>query len=103
VAGDQQLALSPDAELLRIRIGRGERDAILLAQETGADDILLDDQVGRREAERRKLHTVGTLGVLRAASRAGLLNLNEALARLVDTNFYISQQLIDRLLADEEQ
>jgi predicted nucleic acid-binding protein len=99
----RQLALSPDAELLRIRIGRGERDAILLAQETGADDILLDDQVGRREAERRKLHTVGTLGVLRAASRAGLLNLNEALARLVDTNFYISQQLIDRLLADEEQ
>jgi predicted nucleic acid-binding protein len=80
-------AFLPDAELLRIRIGRGERDAIPLAQETGADDIILDDQLGRREAQRRKLHAVGTLGVLRAASKEGFLNLREALARLAGTNF----------------
>jgi predicted nucleic acid-binding protein len=99
----RQPALSPDAELLRIRIGRGERDAILLAQETGAHDIILDDQQGRREAERRKLHAVGTLGVLRTASREGLLNLREALTRLSYTNFYITQELIDKLLAEAEK
>jgi predicted nucleic acid-binding protein len=99
----RQPASLPDAELLRIRIGRGERDAILLAQEMGADDIILDDQLGRRVAERRKLHTVGTLGVLLAASREGLLNLRETLARLANTNFYITQELIDRLLAETEQ
>jgi predicted nucleic acid-binding protein len=63
----------------------------------------MDDQLGRREAERRKLHTVGTLGVLRSASREGFLNLREALARLADTNFYLTQELIDRLLAEAEQ
>jgi predicted nucleic acid-binding protein len=96
-------ALSPDAELLRIRIGPGERDAILLAEETGADDIILDDQLGRREAERRKLHTVGTLGVLQAASSKGFLDLREALTRLRDTNFYVTQELIDRLLKEQKQ
>jgi predicted nucleic acid-binding protein len=99
----RQPTLWPDAELLRIRIGRGERDAILLAQETAADNIILDDQLGRREAERRKLHAVGTPGVLRAASREGLLNLREALAQLANTNFYLTDELIDRLLAEEKQ
>jgi hypothetical protein len=99
----RQPKLLPDGELLRIRIGRGERDAILLAQETGADDIILDDQLGRREAERRSLHTIGTLGLLRAASKAGFLNLREALTRLADTNFYITQEIIDRLLAEAER
>jgi len=57
----RQPTLLPGIELLRIRIGRGERHAILLAQDSGADDIIVDDQLGRREAERRKLHTVGTV------------------------------------------
>lgn len=99
----RQPTLLPDAELLRIRIGRGERDAILLAQEAGIDDIILDDQLGRREAERRKLHAVGTLGVLRAASKEGFLNLRDALALLADTNFSLTDELIAKLLAEAEQ
>jgi predicted nucleic acid-binding protein len=64
---------------------------------------MLDDQLGRREAERRNPRTIGTLGVRRSASREGLLDLREALTRLADTNFYITQELIDRLLAEAEQ
>jgi predicted nucleic acid-binding protein len=94
----RQTTFLPDAEFLRVRIGRGEREAILLALETGADDVIVDDQLGRREAERRNLHTVGTLGVLLAASKEGFLDLREALARLAATNFYITQELIARLL-----
>jgi hypothetical protein len=41
----RQPALSPDAELLRIRIGRDGRDAIPPAQETGADDFSLTIRV----------------------------------------------------------
>jgi predicted nucleic acid-binding protein len=93
-------ATQPDAELIAADLDAGESDAILLAQETGADEIILDDQLGRREAERRKLRTVGTLGVLRDASAEGLLDLREALARLQKTNFYLTQELIDRLLAE---
>jgi predicted nucleic acid-binding protein len=85
---------------MRVRIGPGERDAILLAEESGADVLVVDDQRGRKEAERRKLHTVGTLGVLQFASRKGLLDLREALDRLRSTSFYISEELIDRLIAE---
>jgi predicted nucleic acid-binding protein len=93
----------PDAELMSADLDAGERDAILLALELGADELIIDDLDGRREAERRKLHFVGTLGVLRDAGRAGLLNLKDALARLRQTNFHVSEELLDRLLRDEER
>jgi predicted nucleic acid-binding protein len=93
----------PDAELISAALDDGERDAILLALELRADELIIDDMDGRREAERRKLHYIGTLGVLRDAARARLLNLKGALARLRQTNFHVSQELLDRLLRDEER
>lgn len=93
----------PDAELQRVRIGFGERDAILLAQESGTDELIVDDRRGRREAERRNIHAIGTLGVLRLAAQRGLLNLKDALTRLRTTNFYIAQELFDRLIAEAER
>lgn len=93
----------PDADLMKADLDAGERDAILLALELEADELIIDDLDGRREAERRKLHFVGTLGVLRAAARAGLLDLKDALFRLRQTTFHVSQELLDRLLQDEER
>lgn len=34
-------------------LGSGERDAILLAEELGADQIIIDEALGRREARKR--------------------------------------------------
>ena len=76
----------------------GEREAILLAMELGADLLLLDDRRARVEASRQNLTFTGTLGVLEAASRRDLVNLPEALSRLVETNFRVDQALIDVLL-----
>jgi predicted nucleic acid-binding protein len=91
---------APDAAL--IDLDPGERDAILLAQEVGADEVIMDDLDGRREAERRHLPVTGTVGVLRAAAELGLIDLREALARLRSTNFYITQEMLDRLIGGEE-
>jgi len=95
--------IEPDAELIAAELDAGEFDAILLAQELGVSELILDDMDGRKEAERRHIHFVGTIGVLQAASKRGLVNLKDALTRLRATNFYIAQALIDRLLAEANQ
>jgi predicted nucleic acid-binding protein len=75
----------------------GERAAIILALSVNADRLLIDEWDGRIEAERRHLLVTGTLGVLAEAHRAGLLNFEAALARLRQTNFYLSAELVDRV------
>jgi predicted nucleic acid-binding protein len=95
--------MEPDAELIAAELDAGEFDAILLAQELSASELILDDMDGRKEAERRHIHAIGTLGVLRLAAKRRLLNLKDALTRLRATNFYIAQELFDRLIAEAEQ
>ncbi|MGH9323477.1 MAG: DUF3368 domain-containing protein [Vicinamibacteria bacterium] len=89
---------SRSADLNLDYLGEGERDAILLAEELGADALLIDDRDGRREAQRRKLRMIGTLGVLAAAAEQGLLDLPDALERLKGTTFRASPSLYDALL-----
>ena len=78
-------------------LGAGEQAAILLALSLHADRVLMDDQAGRREAERRDLSVTGTLGVLAEAHRAQLLDFETALDRLRATSFYVSDDLVARV------
>jgi predicted nucleic acid-binding protein len=89
---DVQADPPPDATL-RI-LDPGERAAISLALSLGAGRILIDDWDGRAEAVRRKLRVTGTLGVLVLAHQRGLLDFETALARLSQTNFYLSADLV---------
>jgi predicted nucleic acid-binding protein len=88
---------SADAGLSRL--DAGERDAILLAEELGADQIIIDEIRGRREAQRRNLAYTGTLGVLAAGAERDLLDLRGAVDRLRQTNFHISGEILDKLIA----
>ena len=90
---------TPDAQL--IRLDAGERDAILLAEELGADQLIIDETRGRREARRRQLPFTGTLGVLAAAAENGLLDLRSAVDRLRLTSFHIAKEILDRLIEDQ--
>ena len=83
---------------LRERIDDGEREAIALAVELGADAILIDDHRGRREAEALRCVAVGTLGVLANAADRGLVELPLALERLRATNFRADNRLIEQIL-----
>jgi len=49
----------------------------------GADESIIDELRGRREAERRHLHFTGTIGVLRMAAKEGLLDFKSAINRLM--------------------
>jgi len=91
-------SVSSPPELDLDYLGEGERDAILLAKELGADGLLIDDRDGRREAQRRELRVIGTLGVLAAAAEKRLLNLPQAVDRLKATTFRASPRLYEALL-----
>ena len=82
-------------------LDQGERCAILLAESEADVLLLIDEAAGRLEASRRGIPNSGTVGVLRAASIARLVDLPSALARLVATNFRISRQLLDGLIAED--
>lgn len=75
----------------------GERAAIALAISVDADRLLIDEQAGRAEAERRHLVVTGTLGVLAEAHRAGLLEFETALEKLRNSNFYLAATLVDTI------
>lgn len=75
----------------------GEREAITLALSLKADLVLLDEAKGRRVAVRHGLSVCGTLGVLDRAGSRGMLDLDDALARLRRTSFRASPKLLESL------
>jgi predicted nucleic acid-binding protein len=83
-------------------LGPGEREAILLAQELKADELIIDELRGRQEAVLRQMRVTGTIGVLRAAAKLGLLDLRDALERLSRTNFRIDKEFLERLIREEK-
>jgi predicted nucleic acid-binding protein len=90
------LANEPDLDAL----DAGEREAIQLASELGADLLLMDDREGGSFALRRQLPVTGTLGVLERADVVGLLSdLPATLGRLEASGFYLSARLRDSVLA----
>src|SRR5437016_2989266 len=60
----------------------GERAAIALMAEIGADLLLIDDRQGAAVARRHGFIVTGTLGVLALAGRRGLLDLARAFSLL---------------------
>lgn len=71
----------------RRKIGAGEREAIALAIEFGADTLLIDDRDGIKEAHECNIFTIGTLALLKQAADKGILDISEAIDRLAQTNF----------------
>lgn len=98
---DIRVAVVNDASMLHL--DPGGRAAITLAQSEPGALLLIDDAAGRIEASRRGILNTGTLGVLRAAALRELLDLPTALARLVETNFRVSMELVSALLAEDAE
>lgn len=92
---------------LRIEGGRdaGEREAIVLAVELGADFLLADDKSARSSARSRGLRVTGTIGVLRLAAQQHLVDLESCIASLKAIGFYLPPEILlpKRSLNDEGQ
>jgi predicted nucleic acid-binding protein len=59
----------------------------------------MDDRKGRAEALRCGLRVAGTIGLLEAAGRRGLLDFPEAIRRLRQTNARLDEDVIRDALA----
>jgi predicted nucleic acid-binding protein len=79
----------------------GEREAISLALTLKAPILIIDETLGRKEAEAHGLRAIGTLGILRDAHDLNLLNLKSALQQLQTTNFRIPTEILAKLLDTE--
>jgi predicted nucleic acid-binding protein len=91
--------IAPDPAL--VLLDPGERDAILLATQLHANQLIVDDRQGRQEARKRGIAVIGTLGVLREASTLGLLDLRTTVKRLAATSFHIAPEVLAGLLKDQ--
>lgn len=88
----------PPEMVLRRELGAGETAAIALALRSEADLIILDDLQARLVAQDVGLRITGTLGVLCAAHRAGILSdLEGAILSLQEAGFRVSPGLLERL------
>lgn len=81
-------------------LDRGEACAIALALELKADELLIDERLGRREATRLGLPKVGILGILLIAKRRNLISAIQPVidALITEAGFRVSRQLYEEVL-----
>ena len=80
----------------------GEAEAIALAEEIGAERLLMDERDGRAVAISLGLSVIGTLGILAEAKRRGLIpEIAPLLRRLREENrFRLSESLVRDVLSE---
>ena len=85
-------------------LDRGEAEVIALAQEIGADLVIIDERMARQYAKRLGLILTGTLGVLLKAKHSGLIpSVGPLVAQLKQGGIHISESLLTTALTLAEE
>ena len=84
---------------ISFKLDLGESEAIALAEEIGASQLLIDEKAARKIAMARKLPLIGTVGVLLLAKRRGFLNsVKDVLDKMQAQGMRISDRLYVQVL-----
>ena len=99
-----EIALAESLERDR-RLDPGEAQAIALAIQIKATDLLIDERLGRQEAVSLGLSVTGILGILRVAKHQNLISVvKPVLDNLINqAGFRVSQPLYNQILQDENE
>ena len=93
------LAQPEPARIKSSGLGRGEREALSLSIELHAERVVVDDRPARRLAQALGLRVIGTLGILLAAKRHGLLErVQPTLDDLRKRRFFMAPKLYEHIL-----
>lgn len=89
------------ARALGLELDQGEAEAITLALELGARQVLMDEHDGRNKAKSLGLQPIGVLGVLLRAKHDGNLDSVKAAMQALryKAGFFIAQALFLEVLA----
>ena len=81
--------------LFFLDLDKGEAEAIVLANETNADLIILDETLGRFHAKHIGLNVTGTIGILLKAKENGIIDkIKPILNELSQKGIWLSEKLI---------
>ncbi len=82
-----------------IDLDDGEAEVLILAKETNADLVILDEIMGRRYAKQLELNLTGTIGVLLKAKEKGLiLSIKNLMTELENKGTWLNPKLISKVL-----
>ena len=83
-----------DRRMYKAKLHDGEVEVMLLAQEIGADAVVIDDGAARKTAEYLELPLTGTLGVMIKAKQRGLLEAVMPVVQQMEQNgIFFSREL----------
>lgn len=83
---------------LMTSLDEGEAEAIILAAESKANLLLIDDADGRKVAQSMDLKITGTVGILLMAAQDKKLDLKKSLDHLLAEGFRLSEKEYQRIL-----
>lgn len=85
--------------MYKTQLHDGEVEVMILALETDADLVVIDDANAKKHAKYLELTVTGTLGILIRAKQEGYIkSLKPLLEEMVEKNIYLSKKIIDKCL-----
>ncbi len=82
-------------------LGRGEAEVTIVCRELKLDCALIDERIAIVMAEILNVNTMGVLGIIDLAAQLGFaINKKEAIDRLKDMGFRISEKLYKKMFPE---
>jgi predicted nucleic acid-binding protein len=86
-------------KILEMDLDSGEASAIALSLDISDSIIIIDDLKGRKIADKLDLRYSGTLGLILKAKQEGVIeSIKPIIAKIKNTNFRFSEELIEFLI-----